>query len=204
MTREQNLIIGVSGASGIPYATELIRAAFHAQWTTHIIVSPHALAVIQQETDQTFSDPASVDIAQLCAVPEMAGAESIHLYDPSDLTAGPASGTFQTTGMVVVPCSMRTLGALAGGITDNLLLRAADCQLKEGRKLILALRETPLNQIHLENMLRLSRAGATILPLMPAYYYRPRTLADHERFIVSKICDQVGLEPERPTRWPLD
>lgn len=201
MNEPQNLIIGISGASGMPYGADLIRTAWDAGLRLHIVVSPHSLAVIKQETGHVFESAGDFDPAVFCGRPDMDGSDRIRVLNPMDMTAGPASGTFPCLGMVMVPCSMRTLGALAGGMSDNLLLRAADCQLKEGRKLVLVPRETPFSLIHLENMTRLARAGATILPPMPAYYYHPKSLADHEHFITSKICDQLGIEPSDPIRW---
>ncbi|MCX7044958.1 MAG: UbiX family flavin prenyltransferase [Candidatus Sumerlaeota bacterium] len=196
-----DLIVGVSGASGAPYAANFLRAAFGAGLRLHVIITRRALGVIEAEMGASFGAAADFDIAAFCGTPEMKNSRRIHLYAPDDMMAPPASGTFRARGMAVVPCSMRTLGALASGCCDNLLLRAADCQLKEGRKLVLVARETPLNLIHLENMTRLARAGATILPAMPAYYYHPASLADHENFLTSKICDQLGIEPPAPVRW---
>lgn len=196
-----DLIIGVSGASGMPYAADFMRAVFEAGLRLHVIATPRALTVARSEMGVSFESPAAFDVAVFCAAPEMIGANRVVVYDPDDLRAPPASGSFRARGMAIVPCSMRTLGALASGISDNLLLRAADCQLKEGRRLVIVPRETPLSLIHLENMNRLARAGATILPAMPAYYYHPESLADHERFLSTKLCDQFGVEYAAAIRW---
>jgi 4-hydroxy-3-polyprenylbenzoate decarboxylase len=118
-----------------------------------------------------------------------------------DFSAGIASGSFPTGGMVIIPCSMSTLGAIAGGITENLITRAADVHLKERRKLILVPRETPLNLIHLENMVRVTRAGAVVLPAMPGWYHRPRRVEDLIDFVVARICDQLGIETAMAPRW---
>ena len=118
-----------------------------------------------------------------------------------DWSAGIASGSFLTDGMVVCPCSMSTLAAIAGGLSTNLIQRAADVHLKERRKLILVPRETPLNLIHLENMTQCVRAGAIVLPAMPGWYHRPRALEDLINFVVGRICDQLGVQHELFHRW---
>jgi 4-hydroxy-3-polyprenylbenzoate decarboxylase len=118
-----------------------------------------------------------------------------------DFAAGIASGSFRTGGMVIIPCSMSTLGAIAGGITTNLITRAADVHLKERRTLILVPRETPLSLIHLENMLSVTRAGAVVLPAMPGWYHRPRNLDDLINFVVARICDQLGVDNRLIARW---
>jgi 4-hydroxy-3-polyprenylbenzoate decarboxylase len=201
MNDSLRLIVGITGASGLAYAADFLRAAFAAGLELRIVVTPEALTVARREMDLGIASPAAFDVAAVCGAPEMKGSPRVIVHDPFDFAAPPASGTFRVRGMVVVPCSMRSLGALASGVTDNLLLRAADCQLKEGRPLVLVPRETPLSLIHLENMTRLARAGAVILPAMPAYYYRPAAIADHERFLTSKMCDRLGIECPCPTRW---
>jgi flavin prenyltransferase len=118
-----------------------------------------------------------------------------------DFSAGIASGSFLTGGMVVAPCSMSTLGAICHGITNNLITRAADVHLKERRKLVLVPRETPLSLVHIENMAGVTRAGAVVLPAMPGWYHNPRTLDDLIRFIVSRICDQLGVPNTLINRW---
>jgi len=124
------------------------------------------------------------------------------VYENDDLGASIASGTFETDGMIIVPCSMKTVAGIACGYTDNLLLRAADVMLKEQRKLVLAVRETPFSPIHLENMLKLSRIpGVSILPLMLTYYNHPATIEDMERHIVGKLLQRFGIEAEGFRRW---
>jgi flavin prenyltransferase len=123
------------------------------------------------------------------------------LYDENDFTAPFASGSFRCEGMVVVPCTMGTLGGIAAGISQNLIHRAADVCLKERRKLVLVPRETPLNQIHLENMLRLSRAGGIVLPAMPGFYHHPQSVTDLVRFVVARILEQLGIAQDLVKPW---
>jgi 4-hydroxy-3-polyprenylbenzoate decarboxylase len=125
-------------------------------------------------------------------------------YDIDDLSAPLAGGGFNCMGMVVAPCSMKTLAGIASGYTQNLLLRAADVTLKEGRKLVVVPRETPLNIIHLENMLKLARAGAVILPAMPAFYHKPKTINDLANHIVGKILEAFNLEHSLYRKWKAD
>ena len=123
------------------------------------------------------------------------------LYPNTDVGAAIASGSFRMDAMVVLPCSMKTAGAIAHGVTDDLLTRAADVTLKEGRRLLLVPRETPVHEIHLENLLRLARAGAVIMPAAPGFYHRPETLDDLVNMMVGKILDRLGIEAELFTRW---
>lgn len=153
---------------------------------THLILSEGARATIELEMGV---DPAEVE--------SMADFS----YNPRDLAAGPSSGSFLTMGMAVVPCSMRTLGAIASGNSTDLLIRAADVTLKERRKLVLVPRETPLNLIHLRNMETVTLAGAVILPPVPAFYHRPRTIDDLLLHTAGKILDQFEIEHALFTRW---
>jgi flavin prenyltransferase len=191
-----DLVVAMTGASGAPYAVRLLQVLSRADRTIHLSISPSAAHVLREEMDLEVSldsfDPAifgGVDAGRLV----------YHHYQ--DFTAGIASGSFQTSGMVIIPCSMSTLGAIAGGITANLITRAADVHLKERRKLILVPRETPLGLIHLENMLTVSRAGAIVLPAMPGWYHRPQRLDDVINFVVARICDQLGIGNSLMARW---
>ncbi|RLI35139.1 aromatic acid decarboxylase [Candidatus Bathyarchaeota archaeon] len=184
MTRR--FIVGVSGASGMIYTVRLLQVLRGLKAEVHLILTRAAEKVLGNEGPLTVS--------QLKAL-------ASHCYDPEDLEAPIASGDFSHEGMVVAPCSMKTLAGIASGYSQNLLLRAADVALKEGRKLILVPRETPLNPIHLENMLKLARLGVVILPAMPAFYHKPENLSQLADFIVGKILDQLGVEHRLYRKW---
>lgn len=182
------LIIAVTGASGMIYPLNLLEAASSHGVETHLIVSEAAKKVAKYEIGGVEKLEALAD----------------HTYAPGDLEAPLASGSFRVDGMVIVPCSMKTIGALANGYASNLVARAADVQLKERRPLILVPRETPLNSIHLENMLKLSKVGAVILPAMPGLYHNPETINDLASFISGKILDQLHIENHLYKRWRED
>src|SRR3954453_17613925 len=190
------IVLAMTGASGAPYAVELLRTLTRSGLTVHLTISPSGVQVLREELGIEVSlkrfDP--VAFGDL-------GAGRLVYHHHEDFSAGIASGSFLTGGMVVSPCSMSTLGAIAHGITTNLVTRAADVHLKERRPLILVPRETPLNLIHLENMVGVTRAGAVVLPAMPGWYHRPQTLDDLVEFVVMRICDLLGIECGRMRRW---
>lgn len=184
---KKRLIVGISGASGIPIAVEVLRQLKNIpDIETHLVYSRGAEITLPLETELSLAD-----IRSLADV----------VYDNSNIGAGPASGTFRTIGMVVVPCSMKTLAGIVSGYSDNLLLRAADVTLKERRKLVLVTRECPLGTIHLRNMCEASQLGAVIIPPVLSYYNHPESLEDCTRHIVGKILDQFALEPKGMKRW---
>lgn len=180
------VIVGISGASGAIYGYRLIEYLHKNQHEIHAVISDPGWEVLEYECG----------ISQ-----EMICNKVTYLYDSSNIGATIASGSFKTDAMVIVPCSMKTLGTIAHGIADNLLSRAADVALKEGRKLVLVPRETPLNAIHLENMLKLSRLGVRILPACPGFYHRPETLEDVIDMLVGKICDSMGINHDLFHPW---
>jgi 4-hydroxy-3-polyprenylbenzoate decarboxylase len=194
-----DLVLAMTGASGAPYAVRLLRTLCGLGRTVHLTLSPSAAQVLRQEMGLSIAlkrfDPLS--FGEL-------GPGKVVYHHHEDFSAGIASGSFRTAGMVIAPCSMSTLGAIAHGVTSNLITRAADVHLKERRKLILVPRETPLSLVHLENMLQVTRAGAVVLPAMPGWYHCPRQLDDLVQFIVSRICDQLGIENELIRRWGCD
>jgi flavin prenyltransferase len=191
-----SIVIAMTGASGAPYAVRLLQVLCRAGRTIHLCASPSAALVLREEMDLEVALD-SFDPAIFGGLGE--GRLVYHHYQ--DFTAGIASGSFPTAGMVIIPCSMSTLGAIANGITTNLITRAADVHLKERRKLILVPRETPLSLIHLENMVTATHAGAIVLPAMPGWYHRPRRLDDIINFVVSRICDQLGVPNTLIERW---
>lgn len=182
------LIVGVTGASGAPIAVELLRQLrkYHPSIETHLVVSRGAELTLRQEC--------GMDVEELRT---LAGV----FHENDAVGASIASGSFQTMGMVIAPCSMKTVAGIASGYSDNLLLRAADVCLKERRKLVLCARESPLSPIHLRNLYELSRMGAVILPPMLTYYQRPESVEDMTRHIVGKLLDQFGLDCPGFRRW---
>lgn len=180
------LIIGISGATGSIYGIRLLEALKDLRIETHLVMSSWAEKTIQIETDYKVED-----VKSLATV----------VYAPTNQAAVISSGSFITEGMVIAPCSMKTLAAVSHGFGDNLLARAADVVLKERRKLVLVPREAPLSEIHLENMLRLARMGATLLPPLPAFYNRPQSIAEIVDHTVSRVLDQFGIENSLTKRW---
>ena len=184
-------IVGITGASGSAYAVRLLEELLRGGHEVHLVVSQTGQQVMEYETGRTLS-PEFAD-----AYPE--GRLVIHPHD--DLFASISSGSFRTDGMVVVPCSMTTLGEIASGSSRNLLGRAADVCIKERRKLVLVPRELPFSTIHLRNMLSLSEMGVVILPASPGFYHRPQSVKDIVDFIVSRILDSLGIENNLYPKW---
>jgi flavin prenyltransferase len=181
------LIVAITGATGVIYGVRLLERLREAGVETHLVISRWGARTLTHETPYSR---------------EQVEALAHTAYAPGDMGATISSGSFQTAGMAIVPCSAKTLGAIAHGFGDGLIHRAADVVLKERRKLLLAVREAPLSDIHLENMLKLSRMGAVILPPMPAFYNNPRSLADIVEHTVVRMLDQFGVEvPGGTQRW---
>lgn len=173
------LVIGITGASGAPLALELLQELKQIpQVESHVILSQCGELTLQHEMGMSRDD-----LRSLCT----------RLYDNHDYGAAPASGSFHTMGMVIIPCSMKTLAGITSGYCDTLLLRSGDVTLKEGRKLILVPRECPFSTIHLRNLYQVSQLGATVIPPVPAYYNHPRTIEDVNRQIARKVLSQFGL-----------
>jgi 4-hydroxy-3-polyprenylbenzoate decarboxylase len=183
---KKRLIIGISGASGVIYGVRLLEALKPLPVETHLVMSRTAEVTLAHETD--------LKVAAVRALADVA-----HAVD--DLAAAVSSGSFRTMGMIVAPCSMRSLGEIAAGISSNLLTRAADVVLKERRKLVLLVRETPLHAIHLRNMATLAEMGAIIAPPVPAFYNRPKTLDDVIDHTVGRVLDLFDLDTGKVKRW---
>jgi flavin prenyltransferase len=199
-----DLVLALTGASGVPYGVRLLEVLLDAGRTIHLTISPAAVTVIQCELDRQVSlnDFRLDDLLGSRAKGAAAGLVRYHHFQ--DFQAGIASGSFLTAGMVICPCSMGSVAAIAHGLSQNLIHRAADVHLKERRRLILVPRETPLNVIQLRNLAACAEAGATVLPAMPPFYNRPRTLQDNIDFIVGRVCDQLGVEHGLLKRWGVE
>lgn len=183
------IVVGITGASGAIYGIRLVEALKSEGVETHVIISKWAEKTIACET--AYDVPSVIAMADCC-------------YDIDNMAAAVSSGSFGHDGMVIAPCSMKTLSAIACGYADNLISRAADVTLKERRKLILMTRETPLSMIHLQNMMTVTRAGAMIVPPMPAFYNQPRTLDDIINHSVSRVLDYLNIPNDMTKRWQGD
>jgi len=186
MTR---IILAISGATGAIYGIKLLEYLNEAGVETQLIISDSAKITIEMETDYSLD-----------CIRKMANIQ----HPNNDISAQPASGSFLHQGMVIAPCSMKTLSAIACGYADNLINRAADVTIKERRKLLLLVRETPLSPIHLENMLKLARLGVIIMPPTPSFYQLPKTIEDMIKQLTGRIFDQLGIENSLVKRWRED
>lgn len=195
------LTVAITGASGTIYAFRTLQllAASGAVETINLIMSGTAATVAQVEMGANLRQPSAEKINDWLGLEK--DSKIIRFWRLDNLAAKPASGSNKQAGMIIVPCSVATLGAIAGGAGTNLIHRAADVTLKEGRKLILVPRETPYNAIHLENMLRLARAGAQILPASPGFYHRPKTIEELVEHLCFRILDQFDIPHSRKTQW---
>lgn len=191
-------MIGITGASGAVYGVTLCRRLLEAGFELHLVVSDSGWRVLREELGW---NAAKRKEALEAAFGEAAQDGRLVYHPLGDIGASIASGSFLCEGMVVIPCSMGSLSAIANGASTNLLTRAADVTLKEGRPLLLVPRETPLHAIHLENMLKLARLGVRIIPAMPAFYNGPQTLDDLVSFLVGKVMDNMGVANNLYNRW---
>jgi len=182
----RRLIVGMTGSTGAVFGIRLLEALKHSEVESHLIISKWAQRTIEHETSNTV---------------EQVRALATVVHSQGDMGASISSGSFVTEGMVVIPCSMRTLGSIANGYGEHLVHRAADVILKERRRLVLVVRETPLSEVHLENMLKLARMGVIMLPPMPAFYNHPKTLDDVVDHIVFRVLDQFGIAAPFAKRW---
>jgi 4-hydroxy-3-polyprenylbenzoate decarboxylase len=200
MSSPRTVTLAFTGASGLPYGLRLLECLIAAQARVYVLYSPAAQIVARQELDLAFPTQPH---AAASFFAERYGAKpgQLTVYGREDWLAPIASGSNPADAMAICPCSMGTVGALAAGLADNLIERAADVMLKERRPLVLVPRETPLSTIHLENLTRLSRAGAVILPPSPGFYARPESIGDLVDFVVARILDQLGVAHSLGPRW---
>lgn len=201
MTPTKTICLALTGASGLPYGLRLLDCLLAAGWRVQLLYSQAAQVVARQEMGLELpSRPAEARAALLARFPA-ADPALLAVYGREEWFAPVASGSNPPDAMVICPCSMGTLAAIAQGLADNLIERAADVVIKEGRKLVLVPRETPFSTIHLENMLRLARAGAVILPPSPGFYHHPQTVDDLVDFVVARILDLLGAPHTLMQRW---
>jgi 4-hydroxy-3-polyprenylbenzoate decarboxylase len=196
--KELNLIVAVSGASGALFGAEFLRALAAVPGRSSLIVSPAGLRVYNQEIGRSLKTPEEYLSDAIAAVPAR---HEFILEDHTNIGARPASGSAPYHGMVILPCSMKTLAGIAHGYTANLIERAADVTLKERRRLIVCPRETPYSLIHLRNMTALTEAGGIVLPVSPGYYQKPQTLDDLGRFIAGRILSLFGIDHSLFAAW---
>ncbi|MFQ5758221.1 MAG: UbiX family flavin prenyltransferase [Candidatus Bathyarchaeia archaeon] len=180
------LIVAITGASGVTYGKRLLEVLRSKNVETHLVISQAAERIIEHELDITKKDVENL---------------ATYVYEVNNWNSPIVSGSFKTEGMVIIPCSMKTLAGITHGYSDNVILRAADVTLKEKRKLILVPREAPLNAIHLRNMLELAENDVCIAPAMPAYYHKPKRIEDLVEFVVGKVLDILGIEHTLYKRW---
>jgi len=184
------LVVGISGSSGIIYGIRLLEVLSESKdIEVYLIITRAAELILREESSKSKEN--LIELAE-------------HFYELDDMDAPIASGSFPIDGMIVVPCSMKTLAGISSGYSENLLLRVADVTIKENRPLIIVPRETPLSPIHLENMLKLSRIGVTILPAIPAFYHNPSTVGDIVDYVIGKILDALNIEHSLFKRWKIE
>jgi len=199
--KQQPIILGISGASGLIYAVRAIKFLLSADYEIELVASKSSYMVWQSE--QNIRMPVE-PVQQEQFWRQQAGVEAagkLHCHSWGDIGANIASGSFRTLGMIVIPCSMSTVAKLAAGLSSDLLERAADVQLKEGRKLIIVPRETPFSLIHLRNLTALAEVGARIVPAIPAWYHNPQTILDLVDFVVARTLDQLDIDCIPLQRW---
>ena len=195
MSDNRPLVVAITGASGAPYAVRLVEQLLAARQPVQLILSAHGLRLLQTETEITTA------AALREAVGPAAWDSLVTTFDDNDRGAAPASGSARNRGMVICPCSMGTISAISQGTSRSLVERAADVALKERRPLVLVPRETPYSVIHLENMLRVTRAGAVVMPASPGFYHRPTSIAEMVDFVVARVLDHLGVEHALGKRW---
>ncbi len=195
----KTIAVALTGASGMPYGIRLIESLLVAGCRVQLVYTQAAQIVARQEMDLALTQPKETEAALRERFAALPG--TLHVYGREEWFAPIASGTNPPDAMAICPCTMGTLAAVAAGLSSNLIERAADVCLKEGRKLVLVPREAPFSVLHLENMLRLARMGAVILPPNPGFYHHPQSIADLVDFVVARILDQLGVPQQLMARW---
>ncbi len=203
MKKTPIIAVALTGASGMPYGLRLVESLLRAKARVVLLYSQAAHVVSKQELDLVLP-PRAADAERFFSERFSAKRGQLRVFGREDWFAPVASGSNPADAMVICPCTMGTLAAVAAGLSDNLIERAADVMLEEGRKLILVPRETPFSVLHLENMLKLARAGAVILPANPAFYHHPKRVEDLVDFIVARVLDQLGIAHDLMQRWGED
>jgi 4-hydroxy-3-polyprenylbenzoate decarboxylase len=203
MSAPRTIMLAFTGASGMPYGLRLLECVLAADCRVWLAYSPAAQIVAKQECDLVLPTQPREATRSLAARYGSRDGQ-LAVFGCDDWNAPAASGSNPADAMVICPCTMGTLGAIAGGLADNLIARAADVMLKERRPLVLVPRETPLSAIHLENMLKLARAGAAIVPPVPGFYHRPQSIGDLVDFVVARVLDQIGVAHRLGPRWGED
>lgn len=195
-------VVGITGASGAPYARRLLQALLDGGHEVKLVVTESGERVLAIELGLRLEGPLDERAEQWRSfLGRPPGDPALELFHLRDMAASISSGSFPTSGMVVIPCSMGTLARIAAGVSSTLVERAADVTMKERRPLVLVPRESPLSEVHLENMLRLRRAGVDILPAAPGFYHRPRSIDDLVDFVVARVLDRLGVENQLFPRW---
>jgi 4-hydroxy-3-polyprenylbenzoate decarboxylase len=195
------IVIGISGASGTVYGLRTLEFLLQNNYRVDLVISESASKVAINELNLALSTEPVLLKEQVLSYCRISKSENLTVWSYDDIAASISSGSYKTQGMIVVPASMGTIGAIASGTSDNLLTRAADVCLKERRKLILVPREMPFSSIHLENLLKLSREGAIVAPACPGFYHSPKNLSDTVDFVVGKVLDLIGIDHELFKRW---
>lgn len=189
MEQALKIVVGISGSSGVIYGIRFLQALSKLKIETHLVLSKWAKKNIEIETDEHIEEILKT---------------ANYSYDEANMAAAISSGSFRTNGMAIIPCSMKTMSSIANGYDDNLISRAASVTIKENRRLVIVPRETPLSKIHISNMLKLSEIGVVILPAMPGFYHRPKTIEDLIAHIIGKTLDQFEIKNSSFTRWGTD
>lgn len=202
-TNNKAITLAFTGASGAPYGLKLLECLLAANYQVHLLISSAARVVLATEHDMKL--PANPQTAQQILVEHLGcDTELLHVYGKDDWFSPVASGSAAPKQMVICPCSAGSLAAIAHGISDNLIERAADVVIKERGQLVLVVRETPFSTLHLENMLKLSQVGVTIMPAAPGFYHQPTSIDDLVNFMVARILDHLGIEQKIVPRWGYD